>query len=336
MPFIQRMILILICVILSSCGKTLVGTNPETAPEENFQILWEDFDKLYPSFEIKNADWNALYNTYRPQITPQTSEIELFNTMTALLSHLDDGHVALITPFASSYADQKRREQYKNPNLFQIVKNTYLNNQQTIVSGGDIVFGKISDTIGYIRIVSFLHPHQFDDIDLAIEALKNMEGIIVDTRNNSGGSNSHLIAGRFADQERLFVYTQRRNGPKHTDVEPKEAWYVTPRGPIQFTKKVALLTNRFSASETEWFRLSMSEFPNVTAFGDTTIGDMAHNLYRTLPNGWNYRLSIAKVSASDGTIYEGTGIPPDVSISHPQNINHDPVIDTAILFLKNQ
>jgi hypothetical protein len=39
--------IVILCVGLAACGETLLGPDPEDTPENNFQLLWEDFDKTY-------------------------------------------------------------------------------------------------------------------------------------------------------------------------------------------------------------------------------------------------------------------------------------------------
>src|SRR6478609_6584247 len=64
-------------------------------PEKNFEVLWKTFRNRYPFFELRNVDWNKQYDTYRPQITSETSDEELFDVLRRMLEPLDDGHVEL-------------------------------------------------------------------------------------------------------------------------------------------------------------------------------------------------------------------------------------------------
>ena len=94
--------------MLLSCGELLVGSDPANMPQKSFQILWDEFDRYYALFEAKNVDWNALYDIYAPQVTDQMDDRGLFDILSAMLTHLNDVHVNLITPFErfnSSYAN---------------------------------------------------------------------------------------------------------------------------------------------------------------------------------------------------------------------------------------
>ena len=48
-------------------------------PENNFEYLWQTFDRNYGIFGPKKVDWHALYKVYRPRVTPQTTDEELFD-----------------------------------------------------------------------------------------------------------------------------------------------------------------------------------------------------------------------------------------------------------------
>ena len=64
-------------------------------PEINFEKLWKTFHDRYPFFKLRNVDWKKQYETYRPRVTRQTTDDELFDIFCEMLDPLDDGHVEL-------------------------------------------------------------------------------------------------------------------------------------------------------------------------------------------------------------------------------------------------
>lgn len=50
--------------------------------ENNFEILWEDFNEHYALFGVKSVNWNALYHQYRPMVSASTTEND-FDTPTS-------------------------------------------------------------------------------------------------------------------------------------------------------------------------------------------------------------------------------------------------------------
>ena len=59
-------------------------------PKKNFGTLWNTFHRRYPFFELRKQ-----YDTYRPKITKETSDEELFDILCRMIDPLDDGHVEL-------------------------------------------------------------------------------------------------------------------------------------------------------------------------------------------------------------------------------------------------
>lgn len=328
-----------------SCGDALLGSDPISTPENNFQILWEEFDKFYALFDTKNIDWNTLYQIYRPQVSANTTDQELFGIMATMLAHLNDGHVNLIAPFKRFSANQNTL-QPEGRFDFDQVRRTYLNNNAHQIGENRIVYGRIGLNIGYIFIRSFsggnLNPGAWtEDIDIVLEELKNTSGIIIDIRNNPGGNalNSLAIAGRFVKEKKTVARTQTRNGPKHTDFTPLTEWSVEPKGPFQYTGPTAILTNNLSASTSELLVLELRQFPHITVIGDTTAGVLGNNIYRELPNGWAYRITTGKTFSPQGEIFDGIGIPPTIPVSQnpsDQLIQKDTVIETALKTLLQQ
>ena len=64
-------------------------------PERNFEVLWQTFNERYPFFRLRSVDWNKQYRAYRPKVTNETSDDELFNILCRMLDPLNDGHVEL-------------------------------------------------------------------------------------------------------------------------------------------------------------------------------------------------------------------------------------------------
>ena len=341
MRFLTRTVGLMLLSVLLSCGKTLVGSDPANTPQNNFQILWDDFDRYYVFFQYKNVDWQALYDIYAPQVTDQVDDRALFDILFAMLAHLNDGHIDLIAPFKSvnaRYTDE--RPQPKSTLNLDLVKSKYLNSEFQTAGNGFFTAGQISDTIGYLHIASFRSGGGnlwVEAIDPIVNKFFDHRGFIVDVRGNSGGNsnNADAIAGRFADQKRVSALLQSRNGPRHSDFGPIEKKYVEPAGNKQFTKPIVVLTDRVTASSAEYFVLAMKQFSYVTVLGDFTSGASANNIFRELPNGWIYRLSVQEWLSVDNVSHEGVGIPPDIRVSPSDaDMEKDAVIEMAIQLLK--
>src|SRR5690554_1221251 len=96
----KKLLLIFSILLFSSCEKVLFKPDLGSSdPLENFDYLWNEIDQKYSYFELKNIDWNAMKNTYRPMLSENSSEIELFEVLAKMLNELKDDHTNLISPF---------------------------------------------------------------------------------------------------------------------------------------------------------------------------------------------------------------------------------------------
>ena len=68
-------------------------------PIKNFEALWSEFNLRYANFELKQVDWDKVYQQYRPQITAQTTNQALFEVCCAMVQELNDGHVTIDPSF---------------------------------------------------------------------------------------------------------------------------------------------------------------------------------------------------------------------------------------------
>jgi hypothetical protein len=301
-------------------------------PEKNFEELWKTFRDRYPFFELRNVDWQKQYETYRPQVTRETSDDELFDIFCRMLDPLDDGHVELV---AKASGDRKRRfftaekkTRFSREFSDQEVKQLFRTTEKTLVANG---FGPPaateawmllycrSATIGYIRILE-LEGIKKQKLIAALDRIgrdfNELDGYIIDIRNNPGGDDSTAIAiiNRFCDRRRVAFHRTTKIGPGENDYTPLKTWHLEPQGAAQFTGPIVLLTCESVFSGGEAFALAIRQLPYVTIIGDRTNGIFSYQLEKRLPNGWEYCLSYQKYLSPEMVCYEGKGIPVDIEL----------------------
>jgi tetratricopeptide (TPR) repeat protein len=285
-----------------------------SGPEKNFEHLWRTYDRNYAIFGAKHIDWDALYKIYRPRVTAQTTDDELFDVMASLLGHLNDNHVRLTSParaFQSGILGEMKMQDFS----LDLIKEKYLKNGVKQRVDGIFHYGWLTDSIGYFHFRGFGRLEESAAaVDEIIKEFKDAKGLVVDVRSNGGGDDrvGKAIADRFADRKRLYMKTQIRNGPRHDDFTPPKYWYVEPGGAAQFTRPVILLTHRFSVSAAENFALAMRVLPHVTVLGDATSGVFADVYGDALPNGWRFSVSFKLFVDQNGFCWEGIGVPADI------------------------
>ncbi len=328
----KKTLLALLAIVLSC---STLRTQESNEPEKNFEHLWQTYDRNYGIFTAKKVDWKALYEIYRPQVTPETTNEELFDIMSRLLGHLNDNHVGVQwgdRRFRSGILGEMEMEDFS----LDLIKEKYLKGKHETRVRDVFTYGWVSDDIGYFHFRGFGFLDQSRAaIDEIVDEFKDAKGIIVDVRNNGGGDDraGKLIADRFADRKRHYMTTYTRNGPKHNDFSAPKYWYVEPDSHAQFTKTVILLTHRFSVSAAENFALAMRVIPHVTVVGDATSGVFADVYRDELPNGWQFSVSFKLFVDYTGFCWEGIGVPADIRVTNTkENIEqkNDKVLELAV------
>jgi carboxyl-terminal processing protease len=328
----------LLITLSTACNELTLGPEPTNTPEANFDLLWQEFDRMYGQFDSKNIDWNAAYKRYRPQINSGMTDEQLFDITARLLGELNDGHVWLLKP-GPAYRRYDSGPVYSGDDFSLAVTRKYVQNPRELstAEGMNVLYGKLAGNTGYIYFRNLGESPAFYQkaLDQVLIDLGDTKGLIVDVRNCEGGldRSSQYVASRFASERNLFMTTRFRNGPKHTDFTTPVAWYVEPTGQMRYTKPVVLLTNQLTQSAGETFVLAMNQNANVTHIGDTTFGIFSDNPKRELPNGWIYSVPSGDFRAADGKSYEGIGISPKIRLVNTKAdiaAGRDNVLETAL------
>lgn len=307
----KRRSALLAAIPLLSCTLVL-GPERATDSQAIFDELWGEFDRHYSFFELKGIDWSAVREQYRPQLAG-VSAGALLDTIRQVFERLDDPHVGLVAPGTVVLAKVDRLSE---PTYFSdaTVFERYVFELGTTPH---MRYGSSAIGIGYVLIPSFLETGWGAEIETVLHDLDNISGLIIDVRDNTGGNdgNGREIAGRFADQRRLYAYDRYRNGPRHsdfTDFNPRE---IRPIG-THFGGGVVVLTNRHTGSAGESFTLMMRAIPGVVIIGDTTAGALANALSRELSNGWSLQLSESINYTPDKQTFEDVGLAPSILVKH--------------------
>jgi hypothetical protein len=340
--------LALALLVLSSCKKedNPVGITPpnnENTPQNNFNVMWADFDQNYPVFDVDCVNWDSLYFAYYPKISSGTTDQELFNIMKSCILDLKDAHSDLVSQTYGScdYYNIFSSQKPTNFVSWYVISSKYI---QILKSNNqNLAYGRVpNQNIGYFFISSFMDStSDYYFIDSLLTALTNPKGLIIDVRQNSGGDSrkGEIVAGRLTNTVRTYEYIKRRNGPKHSDLTNFIPVLLYPRGSSAYMGKVVLLTNRRTFSAAENFTLMLRSLPQVTQIGDTTGGGVATDpVYKPLPNGWQYRVPISCLYDLSQTPIKG-GIPPQISvqISRADSVmGVDKILEEAISKINEQ
>ncbi|MCK0158201.1 S41 family peptidase [Cellulophaga sp. F20128] len=302
-------------------------------PEVNFQYFWDIFNDYYAFFELRNVNWQdklALKTTVNPNT--------LYDVLERMILPLQDGHVSIVNEDLDINSNRAHLLEIINSNLspndhiettdalisilnqrISFINSTYLNNATNSDSNGNMVWGLLTEDVGYFNVISMEGYAAIDKElstvdDLMTEIMQdvaaaNVDKLVIDLRFNTGGHDgvSLEIASRFVTSTRN-VFTKKakiKNG--FTD---KQTISLVPKGDYQFTGDIVLLTSPVTASAAEIFVLCLKDLPNVTIVGQNTNGAFSEILTHRLPNGTFIGLSNQIYADNAGNVFEGIGIGP--------------------------
>lgn len=310
----MRFALLLLALTATGCADAVLGPEASTDRGAIFDDLWSEVDRRYPYLEYKHIDWATLGAQYRPQAVAATNDAAFANVLGRLLEELHDMHVS-ITPGGTATPLRYVGPHERTPAVFDVrtVDARLISPANT--AGGHLRFGMASTEVGYVRIASFADGDWNAEMDEALKSMPNAKALIIDVRDNKGGSRNLAlsVAGRFASREQVFGYIRLRNGPKHDDFTDFIEQRVRPSG-TRFPGPVTVLTNRRTMSAGEDLVLALRALPGVTVVGDTTAGATGAPIPRELANGWSYQISEFIQYTRDKKPFEDVGLAPDIVV----------------------
>ena len=330
--------MITIALLQVGCSSIFMKADVANTPTNCFNLMWQNIDEHYAYFDYKKIDWNAVKNKYAPKVSDKISQDSLFKILSAMLYELKDGHVNL-----STTTDRSRNWSWKDEHPDNFNSNFVLRNyfKKDFKMTGALPNQWLSDSVGYVRYSSFGNAVSEADLDFVLNRFKDSKGIVIDIRDNGGGSLATIfkIMGRFVEKRTLVGYMNIKNGKNHNDFAKPVAFWVEPRAKrMPFTKPIVLLTNRGCYSATTHFAAFMSQLPNVTIVGDNTGGGGGIPISADLPNGWQYRFSATYQTTADGYNFE-LGMPPDIEMTtgaKDELEGKDAIIEKAVEVVKEE
>lgn len=309
--------IVLIAAIMLLVVSCVPENEFENTPKGNFNALWTIIDERYCFLDYKNEeyglDWDKVRKKYSSRLTSDVNNIGLFEILTDMLSELRDGHVNLYyTADVGRYWSWK--EDYPANFDMKLVEK-YLGTDYKISSG--IYYKVLDDNIGYLYVGDFSNTIGESSLDAIISMLSVCNGLIIDVRDNGGGSveNARTLASRFTNKDVFVGYIMHKTGPGHSEFsEPEKRYIETNKYHLRWQKPVVVLANRGSYSATNSFVSDMKCLPLVTVMGDVTGGGSGMPMSSALPNGWSVRFSASPMLDVDGNHIE-FGVAPDIAVS---------------------
>jgi len=323
-----------------------------------FNYLCDQIENHYVYLDYKGLDFQNIKNVYQPQVNNAMSDEDYFHVLEGFVNELEDRHSNIFAPFtyssaylditngyAANYDAQVIADHYLN--IHPVYKNSFRNG---LIDIGGVLYG-------YIYYASFSNSISTYEMEYVLNRFRTnaVKGIILDIRDNGGGSMANAITllsyfGGVAPGTATVVLKGWRRDSKtvYTEIDGfdhapmyKSSFSITTNDKV-YRGPVALLTNRLSYSASSFTSTAFKAYANVKQIGGITGGGMGLPIGGTMPNGWTYRFSGNVVLDARATSYLDNaynyeaGVPADITIDDdPATTDHDEIIDAALTWINS-
>ncbi len=324
----------------TACIVLLISCTPLVDDNESdlyaFKAFWNVMDENYVYFELKELDWDEIYDEYLPRFEQSQSHQQTVELFQEIITTINDGHVYLT---------------YRDEGVISYVGDTtYLNLHYELMQlrygfieinyVEKVTFAQLPNDIAYIRL-SF--EFEYDDyIRNNLASYKMANGLIVDMRDCFGGYYDDLnFCQLFHSGKKVLCFAQYKNGHGHNDFTEPFPVYSEGNGFIAPEIPLVVLTNRNTYSLGNTTTSALQTVRPCTFIGEKTGGGGGSVNAVHLTGGWtlNYTFS-RKLSAAKEFIEEG--IEPDIVVAPSYDFwqnehwdtGEDPQLEKALEILK--
>jgi len=171
-------------------------------------------------------------------------------------------------------------------------------------------YAVLDDSVGYIRLSSFISKNATQEFQNALNDNKSKKGIIIDLRSNPGGllTNAIFIADMLLDNKPI-VSTVDRDGYKETQKATRRMATDIP---------IVVLIDGGSASASEILSGALKDNKRALIVGKKSFGKGLVQEINRLPDGSAVHITIQKYLTPSGTDINLKGIEPDITVDVTQ------------------
>lgn len=205
----------------------------------------------------------------------------------------------------------------------------------------------IDEKTALISVNTFAVGYDRMLIDDLFEQAAKAETIIIDLRNNGGGSTLNMYhlggkimkngttMGKFVTKNNAKAFLAKYPDQKDDPIAVSKEFGIpiattARRNATPFGGKVAVLINGNSASASEIFAASVQDAGRGKVVGLKSAGAVLASTYMGLTEGWSLQIPIMEYVTPNGKRLEGGGVVPDSVVDSKQIMNNDVVIKAAI------
>ena len=206
---------------------------------------------------------------------------------------------------------------------------------------------ELSNDILYMAVNTFGTEKVVELFDAQFDSVLASKGLIIDVRNNSGGSsgNGYAIVARLIDKPcATSKWRTRMYKPSYQAWGREEEWFegehgaIEPRGEKPFSGPVVVLIGPKTYSAAEDFLVPLKASGRATLIGEPTGGSTGQPLFVNV-YGASAGICTKWDRFPDGTDFVGVGVQPDIPVARTKADvagGRDPALESAIAFLKQK
>ncbi|GAA2041540.1 S41 family peptidase [Catenulispora yoronensis] len=310
-------------------------------PRSVFDVFWQTYKENYPFFAARGVDWEATRERLRAEITPTTTDADLFRILTEAFAPLNDAHTGLsdgTTIVAPTRPGTIGPSRAYDRSILAFVQAHDVTTPLQEWGRGHIAYADLPGGIGYLRLSSFTGYTSADgsegfaddeaELTKALDTIftrdrvqgpNALRGLIIDDRVNGGGSDVLAldVVSRLTSKPYTAYWKKHRDDPNDASRFSKpEPIRVAPSEQPVYHGPIALLTGGSTVSAGETFAQAlMGRSPAPVRIGENTQGVFSDTLNCVLPNGWEFALPNEVYPVTrNGPSFDVTGIPPQIRI----------------------
>ena len=298
---------------------------------------------LKQGMEILTVDGEDVFDYANRMVLPYASASTSQDMALQVYGHF------LLSGDVSRPAKVKVRGLSGDTRVFDIHREPWIMEEE-IHKGEPFHFRLLPNNIGYLKIKSFMDSEQFrPEFDSVYKKILKTNGLIIDVRNNFGGSTqiTYYVLQQFTDSSfKTVTWKSPMNIGAHRAWGRNEPWYVEQGYDIEplkgvniYTRPVNLLVDESTFSAAEDFTMAFMTIGRGKVIGRKTAGSTGSAIMIKMPQNSLAFVCTKKDYFPDGREFVGFGISPDIEVKATvEDVieDKDAMLETAVQDLKSR
>jgi len=316
-----------------SAGAPPASPLTQEAKQSAIARLRQVIDEHYSYRDLRRTDWEEIFRSHEKALNDAPNWSKFARAVARLLAPARDVHLVVRPDKGAPLATFVRQV---HPNFdWRLVQQSLPNLREL---NPTVATGKFEDGIGYLLIRNWSAPQDLDAVWTALEEMRAAPALIVDVRPNAGGSEplAAQVAGCFVREPAVYSLHETRAAAAPGGFSPRRSRKLEPnRQRPALSMPVAVLMGPANMSSCESFLLMMRTAPQCRLIGERSYGSSGNPQPHELAPGLTLLVPAWRDYLPNGELLEGQGVGPDLSVPAGAEDASDPVLATALAYLRS-